>query len=95
MERSEKTARPATGKEYHDYVLCYEFGRNLSPIENADNRKLDRHDHYPLELIESALKEAVLNRVYSLKYIDRILLAWEKKNIRSVKIFTQQQLPRT
>lgn len=40
-------------------------------------------DKYPLELIEMALREAVLNQVYSLKYVDRILLNWEKKNIRS------------
>ena len=38
-------------------------------------------DHYSPELIRLALREAVLNQAYSLKYIDRILLAWERKNI--------------
>ena len=40
-------------------------------------------EHGPLfpELIRLALREAVLNQAYSLKYIDRILLAWERKNI--------------
>ena len=39
-------------------------------------------EHGPLfpELIRLALR-AVLNQAYSLKYIDRILLAWERKNI--------------
>ena len=38
-------------------------------------------EHGPLfpELIRLALREAVLNQAYSLKYIDRILLAWERK----------------
>lgn len=58
-----------------------EFGRSLSPIElDTLNMWLD-DDHYAPELIQMALKEAVLNQVYSLKYIDRILLSWEKKNI--------------
>ena len=30
-------------------------------------------DHYSPELIRLALREAVLNQAYSLKYIDRIL----------------------
>lgn len=30
-----------------------------------------------------ALREAVLSQAYSLKYIDRILLSWEKKNIKT------------
>ena len=71
-----------------------QFGRNLSPIEMQTIASWIDMDHYPLELIESALKEAVLNRVYSLKYIDRILLAWEKKNIKSVKDLVQQQSTR-
>ena len=58
-----------------------EFGRSLSPIElDTLNMWLD-DDQYAPELIQMALKEAVLNQVYSLKYIDRILLSWEKKNI--------------
>ena len=58
-----------------------EFGRSLSPIElDTLNMWLD-DDHYAPELIQMALKEAVLNQVDSLKYIDRILLSWEKKNI--------------
>lgn len=60
-----------------------EFGRPLSPIEIETIGMWLDEDHYPLELIELALREAVLSQVYSLKYVDRILLSWERKNIRT------------
>lgn len=61
-----------------------EFGRPLSPIEYETVNNWMTLDNYDLELILMALKEAVLNQAYSLKYIDRILLNWEKQNIRNV-----------
>ncbi|WP_368646317.1 DnaD domain-containing protein [Alkalibacterium putridalgicola] len=60
-----------------------EFGRSLSAMEIQTLNMWIEEDHYRPELIEMALREAVLNQVYSLKYIDRILLSWEKKNIRT------------
>ncbi|MER2174099.1 MAG: DnaD domain-containing protein [Carnobacterium sp.] len=60
-----------------------EFGRPLSPIEMQTIGMWLDEDHYAIELIELALREAVLNQVYSLKYVDRILLNWERKNIRT------------
>ncbi|HLQ39437.1 MAG TPA: DnaD domain protein [Tetragenococcus sp.] len=60
-----------------------EFGRALSPIEYQRIGQWLDDDHYAPELIQLALKEAVLNQVYSLNYIDRILLSWEKKNIKT------------
>ena len=33
-------------------------------------------------MIEEALKEAILNQVTSLRYIDKILADWSKKGIR-------------
>src|SRR5690625_2534640 len=60
-----------------------EFSRPLSPIEIQTIGMWIEEDKYPISLIELALKEAVLNQVYSLKYIDRILLTWQKKNIRT------------
>lgn len=60
-----------------------EFGRPLSPIElEMISGWLDK-DHYSAQLIQLALKEAVLSQVYNLKYIDRILIAWEKKNLKT------------
>lgn len=60
-----------------------EFGRPLSPIElEMISQWLDQ-DHYESDLVLLSLKEAVLNQVYSLKYMDRILLSWEKKNLKT------------
>ena len=60
-----------------------EFGRALSPIEIQTIGLWLDEDKYSTELIEMALREAVLSQVYNLKYVDRILLSWERKNIRS------------
>lgn len=64
-------------------VFQQEFGRLLTPIEMQTISEWLDHDHYSKEIILEALREAVLNQSYSLKYIDRILLSWEKKNIRT------------
>lgn len=64
-------------------VFQQEFGRLLTPIEiQTIGDWLDK-DRYTKELILEALREAVLNQKYSLRYIDRILMSWEKKNIRT------------
>lgn len=60
-----------------------EFGRGLSAMEIQTLEMWIKEDNYSAEIIQAALKEAVLSQVYSLKYIDRILLTWEKKNIRT------------
>ena len=60
-----------------------EFGRDLSPIELETINDWIEEDKYKTDLILLALREAVLSQAYSLKYIDRILLSWEKQGIRS------------
>ncbi|WP_143461986.1 DnaD domain-containing protein [Levilactobacillus enshiensis] len=60
-----------------------EFGRPLSPLEMESISQWLDEDHYRPELIQLALKEAVLSQAYSLKYMDRILLSWEKKNLKT------------
>ncbi|MFC6346216.1 DnaD domain protein [Vagococcus carniphilus] len=72
-----------------------EFGRPLSPIEFETIQSWLTVDHYGTELIELALREAVLNQAYSLKYIDRILLAWERKNLRTKQDVQVDQKKRT
>ena len=62
-------------------VIEEEFGRTLSPIEYETisswlNAKIDEG------LIKEALKEAVLNGVNNLKYIDKILYEWTKKGYK-------------
>ena len=64
-------------------IFQQEFGRLLTPIEMQTIGDWLDKDRYAKELIMEALREAVLNQKYSLKYIDRILLSWEKKNIRT------------
>ena len=59
-----------------------EFGRTLSPMEyEIINGWIN--DNFSEELIIEALKEATFNGVSSLRYIDRILLEWKKKNIKT------------
>lgn len=58
-----------------------EFGRPLSPIELETIGQWLKQDNYHQDIIRLALREAVLNQAYSLKYIDRILLSWERKNL--------------
>ncbi|ADG06384.1 DnaD domain-containing protein [Kyrpidia tusciae] len=60
-----------------------EFGRPLSAIEIEQLIQWLDQDAYPEWMIQEALREAVLSGTLSLRYIDRILLEWQKKNIRS------------
>lgn len=62
-------------------VMENELGRTLSPIEYEIisgwlNANIDE------SLIKEALKEAVLNGVGNLKYIDKILYEWTKKGYK-------------
>lgn len=62
-------------------VIETELGRTLSPIEYETiggwlNANISE------ELIKEALKEAVLNGVHNLKYIDKILYEWSKKGYK-------------
>ncbi len=68
-----------------------EFGRPLSQIEFQRIGQWLDDDHYQVELIQLALREAVLNQAYSLNYIDRILLSWERKNIRTSQQVQEEQ----
>ncbi len=66
-------------------IFEQEFGRLLSPMEiETISMWLDVDQHSPA-LIKAALKEAVLAGKISLRYIDRILFEWKKKNISSLK----------
>lgn len=62
-----------------------EMGRLLSPLElEKIGSWLDEDKHSPA-LIKEALKEAVFASKMSIRYIDRILLEWKKKNITTPK----------
>lgn len=73
-------------KENSDTINLYnsfqkEFGRPLSPMEveqiNLWSSRLNHH------MVLEALRKAVLLGKHNFKYIDSILLEWEKNNLRS------------
>lgn len=67
-----------------------EFGRLLSPMEyETIGMWFDQDQHSPA-LIRLALKEAVLAQKLNLRYIDRILFEWKKKNIKTVEAAEKQ-----
>ncbi len=87
LMKQEETAAEVKQEEKNEKNLYSifeaEFGRPLSPMEMESLVMWVEEDNFSAELIQLALREAVLSQVYSFKYIDRILLNWEKKNIRT------------
>lgn len=63
-----------------------EFGRPLSPIEVEQIEKWAQETEQGLIL--EALRRAVLMGKHNFKYIDRILLRWQKNNLRSIEAIT-------
>ena len=74
-----------TKKESDIYELIQkEFGRTIGSIEiEIINAWLE--NNISEDLIKEALKEAVFNGVFNLRYIDKILYKWEKDGIKTVK----------
>lgn len=62
-----------------------EFGRPLSPTEMQTIISWFNQDKFDPQLIELAVKEAVLNDVRNLRYIDSILANWQKNNVSTVQ----------
>ncbi len=63
-------------------VLENELNKQLTPIE-TEIVKAWKENGYSDELIKEAIKEAVYNGVSNLRYIDKILYEWSKKNIKT------------
>ncbi len=61
-----------------------EFGRFLSPMESESISMWLDDDGHSVDIIQAALKEAVLAQKVSLRYIDRILFEWKKKNVKTL-----------
>lgn len=79
------------GEEGEIYKLFEaEFGRLLSPMEYETIGMWFDQDKHSASLIRLALKEAVLSQKLSLRYIDRILFEWKKKNIKTVEAAENQ-----
>lgn len=62
-----------------------EFGRIFTPLEYETISKWIDEDRHSPEVIRQALIEAVLAEKKSLKYIDRILFEWKKKNLMTLQ----------
>ncbi|SEN42598.1 DnaD domain-containing protein [Lihuaxuella thermophila] len=60
-----------------------EFGRPLSPMECEMLGQWMDEDGHSEELIEAALREAVFCGKVNIRYIDRILLEWQRNHIRT------------
>lgn len=91
MEREKTT--PTLSAQDLVSVFEQEFGRALSAMELDMISGWVKEDQFDEEVILLALKEAVVSQALSLKYIDRILLNWNRKNIKTVqqvKIETQK-----
>lgn len=72
-------------------VIEKEFGRSLTPIEYEISKAwLD--NGMSEELIKEAIREATLNGVSSLRYIDKILYEWGKNNIKTAKDVEKNRL---
>ncbi len=62
-------------------ILEEEFGRKPTPME-CDMINSWKKNGYSDELIKEAIREATLNGVSSLRYIDKILYEWNKKGYK-------------
>lgn len=61
-----------------------EFGRPLSPIEYETISMWLDEDKYDVQLIYLALREAIISNKLSLRYIDRILIEWQKHGLKTL-----------
>lgn len=61
-------------------IIENEFGRLLSPLEIEIINTWD----YPLDVLKLAIQEASTSGNFNIKYIDKIIFNWKKKNIKSV-----------
>ena len=71
------------------YAFEQEMGRSLSFKENQQIREWLNTEHIPEELLDEALRRAVLQGVMHgnapLAYIDKILLSWKKRNLTTLE----------
>ncbi|MEW5761703.1 MAG: DnaD domain protein [Bacillota bacterium] len=64
-------------------LFASEFGRPLSPLEVEQIRRWQSESG--AVLVQEALRRAVLLGKHNFKYIDSILLEWQKNNIRTLE----------
>ncbi|OQO71361.1 DNA replication protein DnaD [Enterococcus villorum] len=91
--QKEKQEEISQQKEVQSVYQLFEqeFGRPLSAIEFQRIGQWLEEDHYQPEILKLALREAVLNQAYSFNYVDRILLSWERKNLKTKQQVEEEQ----
>lgn len=83
--RVEPTITAAAAPNNLFVLFEQEFGRPLTPMEyETINGWLDQ-DRYADELIRFALKESVFSGKLNFRYIDRILLEWNRNRVTNVE----------
>ena len=88
----EQKQKSGTGRSKHnepDFArICQsfekEFGRLLSPMEIEQVNLWLTDNEGGTDLIMEALKRAVMMGKHNFKYIDSILLEWQKNNLRTI-----------
>lgn len=74
---------PKTDYENLFELFEREFGRPLSPFECEHLTQWLDQDGYSEELIKAAVREAVFCGKVNFRYIDRILLEWQRNQVRT------------
>ncbi|GAP02648.1 DNA replication protein DnaD [Fructobacillus pseudoficulneus] len=64
-------------------ILQGEFGRDLSPLEMQTVSQWFDQDHFDPNMMALAIQEAVANNARSLRYIEAILVNWQRDNLTS------------
>lgn len=84
LEEEQKNTSSVSLEQFNLHqIIQKEFNRSLSPIEH---QTIDYwRDDYNQELILEALKTAVLNNVFNLRYVERILMDWERNKLTTIK----------
>lgn len=93
MKGNTDTAHLADAEEDVYFIFEKEFARPLTPMEGETITAWLETDGYPKPLVLLALKEAVFAGKLNFRYIDRILLEWQRNRVRTAeqaKEFTKQ-----
>ncbi|ARK22904.1 DNA replication protein [Sporosarcina sp. P26b] len=88
MQSEEEVVKQDEGEIFS--LFEQEFGRFLSPMEFETIGMWIDKDGHSTEIIRAALREAVLAQKMSLRYIDRILFEWKKKNVKTMRDVEKQ-----
>lgn len=82
--RQQKTQATSTQREEIFSMIEQEFGI-LSPLDIETIHLWMTEDNFDPELIKLAIQEMNSYQIKSIRYIDKILLDWKKKNIKTVE----------